>query len=617
MTADTGATPSDAGFDPAAVPDLLARGIEACTAWKRADLAAKLRLADIRLGRASTLVCVVGEYKQGKSLLIDALVGSPVCPVDDDLATSAITAVYGADRAEARVRRVIDGRAETETVPVTELRRYVTEFGDSADRAGVDLVEVGIPSPTLNEGLTLVDTPGVGGILRQHTTTTMRFLGLVDAVIFVTDASQELTAPEIDFLEKAREACPTVLVVVTKTDLYPEWQRIVERNEQHLAGRGVDVQPIPVSSTLRMEGLDRGEPGLHEESGIPDLLATIRGQVLEGAGRRSAARAVDELQWGLHRLLEPIAAELAILDDPAAAEAGLARLRSMQDQLKTLQEVGSRWSTVLNDGFTDLRSEVDYQLRTAVRALLTKVDTQLEDLDPASDWATFTREVQESMSLAVGDAFGAIDAGVETISNRIATLLSEEADVVPDLGAADPLDVMAVWAGTERELKTADGKKLTGALAAGLTALRGGSSGMILLGMVGNLAGLALAAPVSVGVAAFFGAKQVLDTRQTALKQRRQEARTVTRQYIDEVNLEVSNRTRQSIQDFHRALRDHYGARLQELSRSTTAALRTTQESLAKDQAGRQQRAEQLRQWSAQLHGQLDELALPNGEGPS
>jgi hypothetical protein len=599
------------------VPDLLARGIEACTAWKRADLAAKLRLADIRLGRASTLVCVVGEYKQGKSLLIDALVGSPVCPVDDDLATSAITAVYGADRTEARVRRVIDGRAETETVPVAELRRYVTEFGDPADRAGVDLVEVGIPSPTLNEGLTLVDTPGVGGILRQHTTTTMRFLGLADAVIFVTDASQELTAPEIDFLEQAREACPTVLVVVTKTDLYPEWRRILERNELHLATRGVDVQPIPVSSTLRMEGLDRSDPGLQEESGIPDLLTTIRNQVLEGARRRSAARAVDELRWGLHRLLEPIAAELAILDDPGAAEEGLARLRSMQDQLKTLQEAGSRWSTLLNDGFTDLRSEVDYRLRTAVRGLLTKVDTQLEDLDPASDWEPFTKEVQETMSLAVGDAFAAIDEGVATISDRIATLLSQEEEVVPDLGGTDPLDVMAVWAGTERELKTADGKKLTGALTTGLTALRGGSSGMILLGMVGNLAGLALAAPVSVGVAAFFGAKQVLDTRKTALKQRRQEARTVTRQYIDEVNLEVSNRTRQSIQDFHRTLRDHYAARLQELSRSTTTALQTTQESLARDQAGRQQRAEQLRQWAAQLHGQLDELSTSPGKEPA
>lgn len=610
MTVDPGPAPGGLDLDPDEVAGFLTRGIEACTAWQRGDLAAQLRSAANRLGRTSTLVAVVGEYKQGKSLLINALAGQTVCPVDDDLATSAITAVYGAEKAEARVRRVVDGRAGIEVVPLEDLRNYVTEFGDPADRAGIELVEVGVPSRYLDEGLILVDTPGVGGLLQQHTAATLRFLGLTDAVIFVTDASQELTQPEIEFLEQARRTCPTVLVALTKIDLYPEWQRILEIDRRHLAGRDVSLEPTPVSSTLRMAALDRADPNLESESGIPDLLEAIRRQVLDGAKSRSARRAVDELRWGLTRLLEPIEAELAILEDPESAEAGMARLRAMGDQLKTLQEAGSRWSTLLNDGITDLRSEVDYHLRTAVRTLLARVDTQLEDLDPASDWEGFTHEVQETMSLAVGEAFAAIDEGVAKISDGIAALLSNEEEVVPDLGGTDPLDVMAVWAGAERELKTADGKRITGALSTGLTALRGGSSGMILLGMVGNLAGLALAAPVSVGVAALFGAKQVADTRKTALKQRRQEARTVVRQYIDEVNLEVSNRTRQSIQDFHRTLRDHYAARLQELSRSTSTAIQTTQESLARDQAGRQERAEKLRQWTTQLRRQLDELPV-------
>jgi hypothetical protein len=36
---------------------------------------------------------VVGEFKQGKSLLVNALVGAPVCPVHDDIATSVATVV--------------------------------------------------------------------------------------------------------------------------------------------------------------------------------------------------------------------------------------------------------------------------------------------------------------------------------------------------------------------------------------------------------------------------------------------------------------------------------------------------------------------------------------------
>ena len=42
----------------------------------------------------------------------------------------------------------------------------------------------------------------------------------VDGVLFVTDCSEELTAPEIAYLAAARERCPAVVCVMTKLDLY-------------------------------------------------------------------------------------------------------------------------------------------------------------------------------------------------------------------------------------------------------------------------------------------------------------------------------------------------------------------------------------------------------------
>ena len=49
-------------------------------------------------------MCVVGEFKQGKSSLVNALLGSTVCPVDDDFATSAITLVRYAEQVSVVVR---------------------------------------------------------------------------------------------------------------------------------------------------------------------------------------------------------------------------------------------------------------------------------------------------------------------------------------------------------------------------------------------------------------------------------------------------------------------------------------------------------------------------------
>ncbi len=72
---------------------------------ERPDLVGRVTAAAARLQRPSTIVAVVGEFKQGKSSLVNGLLGQPVCPVDDDLATSAITLVRYGEQPGAVVRR--------------------------------------------------------------------------------------------------------------------------------------------------------------------------------------------------------------------------------------------------------------------------------------------------------------------------------------------------------------------------------------------------------------------------------------------------------------------------------------------------------------------------------
>src|SRR5204862_6106589 len=109
-------------------------------------------------------------------------------------------------------------------------------------------VEVGIPREVLATGLVLVDSPGVGGLASAHTAATYAALPFADAVLLVTDASQEFTAPEIDFLRTARAACPNLLGVLTKTDFYPEWRKIYQLDREHLGPAGLELTPLPIST---------------------------------------------------------------------------------------------------------------------------------------------------------------------------------------------------------------------------------------------------------------------------------------------------------------------------------------------------------------------------------
>ena len=123
----------------------------------RPDLVGRATAAVSRLRRPNTIVCVVGEFKQGKSSLVNALVGQPICPIDDDLATSAITLVRYADEASAVVRRRDGGEAAiSEAVPIDHLADWVTEAGNPGNIKQVERLEVALPSPLLKQGLVLV-----------------------------------------------------------------------------------------------------------------------------------------------------------------------------------------------------------------------------------------------------------------------------------------------------------------------------------------------------------------------------------------------------------------------------------------------------------------------------
>ena len=167
----------------------------------RNDLVARLQAATARVRRPATIVCVVGEFKQGKSSLVNGMVGQPACPVDDDLATSALTLVrYGDPLVE--VRRLDaggqpPGATVTDQIEPDQLVEWVTEAGNPGNERGVERVDISVPSELLSQGLVLVDTPGMGSIGAGHGAATLAFLPWADGLIFVSDASAELSQPEV------------------------------------------------------------------------------------------------------------------------------------------------------------------------------------------------------------------------------------------------------------------------------------------------------------------------------------------------------------------------------------------------------------------------------------
>ena len=227
---------------------------------------------------------------------------------------------------------------------------------------------------------------------------------------------------------------------------------------------------------------------------------------------------------------------------------------------------------MLNDRIADLSNDVSHRFRAALRAVNGGMDEQVEKLKSARDWDVLSAHLQFEVAKAVSEVFEHLTDTVDAIRDEIVGVLQEEGLELPAAARErDPIDVAALW--TDRPLDKREGTKLGRGVGQGWTAVRGGAGSLITFGIMAQFlpaaaAALILSAPVALGVGVAFGGQQVLTQRKQKVAVRRQQARVAIRQFLDEVQFEVTNELTEMIREAQRELRDGFGDRVGELMRT-------------------------------------------------
>ncbi|GIF25966.1 dynamin [Paractinoplanes tereljensis] len=564
-------------------------------AAQRSDLVQRLDQAVERLRGDDATVAVVGEFKQGKSTLVNALVRTDICPVDSDIVTAVPTILrYGRPPAAFLQVPQEDGGLASVPVGFEELPRHIAE----GDRAGVRAVEVRLDRRLLGAGLSIIDTPGVGGLDSAQGNLTLGALALAGAALFVTDSAQELTAPEVEFLRRAMERCPRAFCVMTKTDLYPEWRRMVEINQGHLRQAGLDVPIVAVSSFLRMRAQARDDTSLNDESGFPKLVEVLRRDVLGASAENKLAAARNELRFVVGQLRERIDAEQAVAAAPEAAPEVVRRYAEKSKRSAVL--AGGSWQTVLGDGIQDLSADVEHDLRERLRIMVRRGEDLLGESDPRETWRDFQAWAQREAAAAAVDNLMLLVTRTEQLAHDVAERFGLEYDSLdvdlpaPELALrkVDELDVSFQKSGLQQFLGA-------------FTAARVTYGGFYMLGAVGTFFSFAFAAPLGLLAGMTLGRRMIKSERERQVQQRRLQAKAELRRYVDDVGFHVGRDCREATRRTQRFLRDEFSARAQAVERSaasTAAAVREIAE-LPPDQ--RRERAGVL----AEQRRRLDRLA--------
>ncbi|MGI9110864.1 MAG: ABC transporter [Gaiellaceae bacterium] len=312
----------------------------------RDDLVAQVDdylLPRLRQMEAPVLMVVGGSTGAGKSTLVNSLIGAVVSPagVLRPTTRSPVLACHPDDLRWFEDDRILPGLARiTGGAPV----------GPTETRGSIQLV----PTPALDPGLALLDSPDIDSVLKENRALANQLLAAADAWLFVTTAARYADAVPWEFLHTARDRGTTLSIVLNRV---PEdaGREVPAHLQQMLRERDLGDSPVLVVPEIELEQelLPAGALGpvrawLDDLAADAQARAALVRRTLRGALASLPARATTVERAAAEQLTA--ASELrAELD--AAYTAALREVESALRSGSLLRgEVLARWHEVVGTG---------------------------------------------------------------------------------------------------------------------------------------------------------------------------------------------------------------------------------------------------------------------------
>jgi GTPase Era involved in 16S rRNA processing len=280
---------------------------ELAVEFEAEQVAADARSVAERVSEGRFYVACIGQFKRGKSSVLNALVGDSVLPTGVVPVTTVPTIVRYGSHAAARVR--FEAGAWT-NIPIKTVDEYVSEEKNPENAKHVAGLEIFVPSPLLASGMCFVDTPGLGSVFTGNTATTQAFIPHIDAALVVIGADPPLAGEELVLVEAVARHVQDLIITVNKADRTTDAERaaavafarrqLEKRLPQHSVGPLFEVSAAE-QLEHRGTGRDWGK-----------LVASLN-HLVEGSGRRLIQAACER---GLERISEQL---LAIITEEREA----------------------------------------------------------------------------------------------------------------------------------------------------------------------------------------------------------------------------------------------------------------------------------------------------------
>jgi GTP-binding protein EngB required for normal cell division len=300
-------------------------------------------------------IAVFGRVSSGKSSLLNAILEADVLPVGVTPITAVPTRItYG----EKPSMRVSFTEALAKTMEVTRLPEFATEQQNPGNAKQVTRITVTLPAADLRDGVTFVDTPGLGSLATSGAAETLAYLPKCDLGVVLIDGGSTLTTEDLQILLILQQAAVPANVLLSKADLLglEDREKIIEYVRRHILSEcslELHVHPVSVLPSHRNLLTQWFEEQIIPLYGHSQELRASSIQRKIGALRESV---ISALEIQVERNKKPLT---DTRDQVRAVEARLRRATG------AIEETRSAWGKEI-EGFPNYLSEAFYAMAASL-----------------------------------------------------------------------------------------------------------------------------------------------------------------------------------------------------------------------------------------------------------
>lgn len=337
---------------------------------------------------------VIGDFKRGKSTLINALLGETAVPTAVTPETVTINRLSFSDT--PRIEAILKNRKRV-SLSKPELARETLEGLIDRLPAPIDFIDVRLNNESLRD-VTIVDTPGIGDLMKAFDEQVADYLVNADAIIYVVSARSPLSYTEQVFLSTAimPQSFSRVFLVVNMADSLETVENLQKVRElvENRTGAISDKIYVYLLSALdefcRKQELNRPEPLLAEtlENNFLEFETSLQNDVFLQKDIIKSTRGIALTRILLGNLLSRIGLV------QSSIRASIDKLEQKEDFFQNQDTIMraniEKHRETLSDSITEMTAEA----KNWMRVFLERLKEEIEGLGDTADVSDLQRYFQ-------------------------------------------------------------------------------------------------------------------------------------------------------------------------------------------------------------------------------